>query len=57
MAPVQSSNVVQTYVWYTLAASNGIRYAAKERHNLAETMTPDQIAKAKELAREWKPKR
>ena len=53
-APV-AQDYVQSYVWYSLAASNGIRYAAKERDNLAETMTSAQIAEAEKLAKEWRP--
>lgn len=53
-APV-AQDYVQSYVWYSLAASNGIRYAAKERDNLAETMTPAQIAEAERLVKDWKP--
>ena len=54
---------VQAHKWYNLAAS---RYptsdtehrdeAAKNRDSVARNMTPEQIAEAQKLAREWKPK-
>ena len=52
---------VQAHMWYSLAAS---RFPPGERHDLAVQgrdfvtgfMTPDQIAKANKLAREWKPR-
>ncbi len=49
-------------MWYNLAASRlppgtGREMTVKNRDILAEKMTPAQIAEAKRLAREWKPKR
>ncbi|MGB8275345.1 MAG: tetratricopeptide repeat protein [Alphaproteobacteria bacterium] len=54
---------VQAHKWYNLAAS---RYPASEkekrdtvvrnRDRVAAKMTPEQIAQAQKLAREWKPK-
>jgi TPR repeat protein len=54
---------VQAHKWYNLAVS---RYpasetelrdaAAKNRDSIARNMTPEQIAEAQKLAREWKPK-
>ena len=53
---------VPAYMWFTLAAAGsdqGIAREAREareaRDNLAGMMTPEQIAKAQQLAREWKP--
>ena len=51
--------VVQDYeqadMWFTLAANGGDREAAVFRDELEKKMTPDQIARARKLASEWKP--
>ena len=47
---------VQAYMWWTLAASNGHENATNGRDIVAQEMTPEQIAEAQKLAREWKPK-
>lgn len=48
---------VLAYMWFELVASHGTRpYAARSRDRVAEQMTPEQIAEAQKLAREWKPK-
>jgi uncharacterized protein len=47
---------VQAYMWYKLGAINGGTIGAMKRDNLAARMTSDQLAEAKKLAREWKPK-
>jgi uncharacterized protein len=52
---------VQSYMWLSLAASRAStqedRDMVLEALNLVETkMTPDQIAEAQKLARDWKPK-
>ena len=52
---------VQAHMWFNLAAA---RYSQGERRDnsasnrdlLAKQMTPDQVAEAQRLAREWKPK-
>jgi uncharacterized protein len=47
---------VLAYMWFTLVASRGSRpYAIRGRGRVAQQMTPDQIAQAEKLAREWKP--
>jgi uncharacterized protein len=47
---------VLAYMWFTLVASHGTRpYAMRGRDRVAQQMTPDQIAQAEKLAREWKP--
>jgi uncharacterized protein len=49
-------NYVLAYMWFTLVASRGSRpYAIRGRGRVAQQMTPDQIAQAEKLAREWKP--
>lgn len=47
---------VQAYMWYKLGAANGGKSGAIMRDELATRMTSDQLAEAKKLAREWKPK-
>ncbi len=44
------------HMWANLAASQGAEGAVKKRDALTTIMTPDQIAEAQRLAREWKPK-
>jgi len=52
---------IQAHMWYNLAASgrrddDDRKMAAKNRDSIAEKMTPEQIAEAQRLAREWRPK-
>ncbi len=52
---------IQAYMWFDLAAAHendtyAEDYAGDFRDSLAEKMTPAQIAEARRLAREWKPK-
>ena len=47
---------VQAYMWYKLGAANGGKSGAIMRDELAARMTSDQLAEAKKLVREWKPK-
>ncbi len=51
-----TQDYVRAHMWYSLAAARGQKDAGKWRDNLAEKMTPAQIAEAQRLAREWKPK-
>jgi hypothetical protein len=44
-----------THMWPSLAARSGNEYIRKKRDEVAANMTPDQIAEAQRLAREWKP--
>ncbi len=46
---------VLAYMWLSLSAAQGFQDATKMRDDLAEHMTPEQIAEAQKLAREWKP--
>ncbi len=46
---------VRAYVWYSLDAANGDRRAGYIRDDLADQMTPEQIAEGETLAAEWKP--
>jgi len=48
---------VLAYMWFSLVAAPGERlYASESRDRVAKHMTPEQIAEAQKLAREWKPK-
>lgn len=47
---------VQAYMWLKLGATNGGKSGAIMRDELAAKMTSDQLAEAKRLAQEWKPK-
>ncbi len=46
---------VLAYMWLNLAALQRNMFAPKERDDLAQRMTPEQIVEAQKLAREWKP--
>ena len=48
---------VSAHMWFNVAASNGNKDAVKNRNMLVEQMTPQQIEKAQEMARNWKPKK
>ena len=48
---------VQAHKWYNLAAAQGDADGAKNRDLVAKRMTPQQIERAQELARNWKPKK
>ena len=50
---------VQAHKWVNLAASRATsddRKSTKTRDAIAAQMTPEQVAEAQRLAREWKPK-
>ena len=47
---------IQAHKWYNLAAAIGDKEGVRLRDALAKQMTHAQIAEAKKLAREWKPK-
>ena len=51
-----TQDYVEAHKWYNLSAANGEKMGAEYRDALAKQMTPDQIAEAQKLAREWKPK-
>lgn len=46
---------VRAHMWLNLSAAQGDQDAAKKRDNVAQHMTPAQIAEAQKLAREWMP--
>ena len=47
---------VQAHMWCNLSAAQGFQLAKYRRAELERVMTPTQVAEAKKLAREWKPK-
>jgi uncharacterized protein len=47
---------VQAHMWFDLAAAQDVKAAQTMKDQVAEKMTPAQIAEAQRLAREWKPK-
>jgi len=57
---VKGQGVPQDYVlahmWFNLSGSNGYKDAVKNRNIVEKKMTPQQIEKAQEMARNWKPK-
>lgn len=46
---------VLAHMWFNLSAGQGTAGAAEYRDTAASRMTPDQIAEAQRLARDWKP--
>jgi len=51
-----AQDYVQAHMWFSLAAAQGNESARWNRDIVEEKMTPEQIAEARRLAREWKPK-
>ena len=48
-----TQDYVQSHMWLNLGSMRGDKDAIKNRNNIAELMTPAQVAKAQRLAREW----
>jgi hypothetical protein len=46
---------VRAHMWLNLSAAAGNQKAKKNRDDVAQRMTPAQIAEAQKLVREWKP--
>lgn len=44
---------VQAHMWFNLSAAGGVDGAMKYRDSTARRLTPDQLAEAQKLAREW----
>ena len=42
-------------IWFSIAAGRGEAQAALVRDDLAKTLSPEQVADAERLARDWKP--
>lgn len=47
---------VKAYLWYDRAAAQGGKSYAEKRDLIAKRLTPDEMAEARKLAREWNPK-
>ncbi len=52
-----TQDYVQAHIWYNIAAARGLKTSRKNRDLIAKSMSPEQIAEAQRLAREWKPKK
>jgi TPR repeat protein len=50
-----TQDYVQAHMWYNLAVAGGLREPGKIRDLLSKQMTPEEIAEAQRMAREWKP--
>jgi len=48
-------NYIMAHMWWNLAASQGDKDAQHNRDIIEKRMTSEQVAKAQELARNWKP--
>jgi TPR repeat protein len=46
---------VEAHKWSNIAAAAGDAHAGKHRDLIAKLMTPEQIAEAQKMAREWEP--
>jgi TPR repeat protein len=51
-----SQNDVLAHMWFNLAAARGSEPAPRALVSSEREMTPDQIAEARRMAQEWKPK-
>ena len=51
-----SKDNAQAHMWFSLAAAQGDDESAEIRDKIASGMTPDQIAEAQSLARDWQEK-
>ena len=47
---------IQAHMWWNLSAAQGNKVAVQNRDLIASKMSPEQVAQAQRLAREWKPK-
>ena len=48
---------VLAHMWWNIAGSNGDKNAVTSKNTVEKDMTPQQIEKAQEMARNWKPKK
>jgi len=46
-------DVIEAYLWYTLAGAQGIEAATRHRDAMAETMTRSQVEAAEDKAASW----
>ena len=52
-----TQDYVQAHMWFNLAAAQGKENGKNSRDLVAGKMSPQQIERAQELARNWKPKK
>jgi len=52
-----SQDYASAHMWFNLSGSNGNKDAIEVRNLLEKKMTPSQLEKAQEMARNWKPKK
>ena len=50
-----SKDYVLAHMWFNLSSSQGMTTAIKVKNIVEKKMTPRQIEKAQEMARNWKP--
>jgi|ETNmetMinimDraft_23_1059889.scaffolds.fasta_scaffold58499_1 hypothetical protein len=50
-------NYVSAHMWFSLAGSQGVEDAFHNRDVIEKKMSPQQLEKAREMARNWKPKK
>ncbi len=48
---------VSAHMWFNLSGSNGYEDVVENRNIVEKIMSPSQIEKVKEMARNWKPKK
>ena len=53
---LDQAHAVLAYMWFNLAGASGYKIAKANMEGLSKKMTPEQIAEAQKLSREWKPK-
>jgi hypothetical protein len=46
---------ILAHMWLNLSAAKGDQQASEARRTVAAQMSPEQLAEAQKLAREWKP--
>ena len=46
-------DTVTAYAWVNVASANGAKQGSKSREIVAEEMTPEPVAEAQKLSREW----
>ena len=48
-----TQDYVEAYKWWSIASANGDEVAKGDRDLISKSMTPNQIAEAQKLTREW----
>ena len=49
------NNLIQAYVWYSLAAKNGNSYATNQLEKMAIDLSPEQLVEAQHRLEQWEP--